>query len=201
MPSAPPRNGAGEFALVMGIVAALFSIVPIVGEFVAAPASVLAVVLGCIGIKRADDGLATNPGQAWLGVGLGVAGGFVTLLVFAVTLDMAASLHHSRDATPATLRRATTAPIESNRRNTPNSRLTTEGSRFGVHRHFSLVSDPPSGITYVRTMLWQGQASVDGLAPSRANGRDRHAPVPWGPRHRGLLGDHGAAGPTAPRTP
>lgn len=89
MPAAPPRNGAGEFSLVMGIVAAAFSFFPIIGEFVAAPASVLAVVSGSIGIRRVEGGLATNPGVAWLGVGLGIAAGFMTLLVFVATSDIA----------------------------------------------------------------------------------------------------------------
>ncbi|WP_110241261.1 hypothetical protein [Nocardioides gilvus] len=85
MPATPPRNGAGEFALVMGIVAAVFSFFPIIGEFVAAPASALAIIFGSVGISRVERGLATNPGPAWLGIGLGVAAGLMTLLVFAAT--------------------------------------------------------------------------------------------------------------------
>ena len=85
----PPRNGAGEFSLVMGIVAAAFSFFPIVGEFVAAPASVLAVASGAVAISRVERGLATNPGRAWLGIGLGVAAGFMTLLVLVATSDIA----------------------------------------------------------------------------------------------------------------
>ena len=89
MSAASPRNGAGELSLVMGIVAIAFSFFPILGEFVAAPASLLAVVTGSIGISRVERGLATNPGQAWLGIGLGVTAGFVTALVFAATSDIA----------------------------------------------------------------------------------------------------------------
>ena len=73
----------------MGIVAVAFSFFPIVGEFMAAPASVLAVVSGSVAISRVERGLATNPGRAWVGIGLGVAGGFMTLLVFVATSDMA----------------------------------------------------------------------------------------------------------------
>lgn len=89
MPAAPRRNGAGEFSLVMGIVAAAFSFVPILGEFVAAPASALAVVSGAVGVRRVERGLATNPGEAWLGIGLGVAAGFMTLLMFVATYNLA----------------------------------------------------------------------------------------------------------------
>ena len=89
MPAAPPRNGAGELSLAMGVVAFSFSFLPIVGEFVATPASVLAVIAGSIGIIRAERGQATNPARAWCGIGLGVAGGVITLLVFAATSDLA----------------------------------------------------------------------------------------------------------------
>ena len=90
MPPAPPRNGAGELSLVMGIVAVSFSFFPVIGEYVAAPAAVLAVVSGFVGIRRVERGLATNPGRAWLGIGLGVAAGFMILLVFVATSDIAA---------------------------------------------------------------------------------------------------------------
>jgi len=73
----------------MGMVAVVFSLFPIAGEFVAAPASVLAVVSGSVGVSRVERGVATNPGRAWLGIGLGVAAGFITLLVFVATSDIA----------------------------------------------------------------------------------------------------------------
>lgn len=88
MSPAPARNGVGEFALVAGIVAIVFSIVPIVGEFVAAPASVMAFTAGCLGINRVDRGVATNPGPAWLGLGFGVVAGFITVLMLVATMGM-----------------------------------------------------------------------------------------------------------------
>lgn len=89
MPRAWPQNGAGELALAMGVVAMAFSFFPIVGEFVAAPASVVAVVAGSIGLHRVERGLATNPGRAWAGIGLGLAAGLMTALVFVATSDLA----------------------------------------------------------------------------------------------------------------
>jgi len=88
MPAASPRNGAGEFSLLMGLVASAFAFFPIIGEFVAAPACVLAIGFGYVGIMRVERGLATNPGHAWLGIGFGSAAGFVTLLVFVATSDL-----------------------------------------------------------------------------------------------------------------
>lgn len=85
MPPATLRNSAGELALIAGLLAAAFAFFPIIGEYVATPASVVAVVAGVIGIRRADRGLASNPGVAWIGVGLGVAAGLVTVLVYVAT--------------------------------------------------------------------------------------------------------------------
>ena len=47
-----PRNGLGTAALVLGVVAIVFAFVPIIGEFVAAPAAVTAVIFGLVGLDR-----------------------------------------------------------------------------------------------------------------------------------------------------
>ncbi|MPZ62531.1 MAG: hypothetical protein GEU93_14820 [Propionibacteriales bacterium] len=82
----PPRDGLGNAALVVGLVALVFAFVPIVGEFVAAPSAVLAIVLGVIGLVRAERGHATNGGTALAGIILGVVAGFVVFLVMAATV-------------------------------------------------------------------------------------------------------------------
>lgn len=78
-----PRNGAGDAALTAGVVALVFSLVPIVGEYVAIPAAVAATVLGLIGFIRADQGLATNPWKALIGAVLGLVAGFILFISFA----------------------------------------------------------------------------------------------------------------------
>ena len=83
-----PRNGAGSIALVMGVVALVFAFVPIIGEFIAAPSAVLAIVLGLIGLGRVEKGLATNGGQALAGSILGLIAGLILFLVFAATFDL-----------------------------------------------------------------------------------------------------------------
>jgi hypothetical protein len=86
-PSKPlPRNGAGSLALVLGLIAVVFAFVPIVGEFVALPAALMAVVLGLVGMRRVEIGLATNGRQALTGSILGITSGFITFLIFAATL-------------------------------------------------------------------------------------------------------------------
>ncbi|CAM3386031.1 hypothetical protein [Stackebrandtia soli] len=76
---APPGNRPGRLSLVAGFVALGFAVVPIIGDFVALTAAVLAIALGIVGMGRVDDGRATNPGQCVAGV---VLGGFAGLIAF-----------------------------------------------------------------------------------------------------------------------
>ena len=46
----PHRNGVGLAALVAGFVAVAFAFVPIIGDIVAAPTALCAIVLGLIGL-------------------------------------------------------------------------------------------------------------------------------------------------------
>jgi hypothetical protein len=70
MSGVAPRNGAGTAALVLGIV----------GLLICGPLGILAVILGFVGIGRADSGYANNKGAAVAGVVLG----FATLGLWAV---------------------------------------------------------------------------------------------------------------------
>lgn len=79
------QNGMGTAALVMGILQ--FFCLGVIG-------SILAIVFGRIGMKRADQGLATNRSAAKAGVILGIIGVvmqvagiiyFVAFLMFAPT--------------------------------------------------------------------------------------------------------------------
>jgi hypothetical protein len=77
-----PQNGMGTAALVMGILQ--FFCLGIIG-------SILAVVFGRIGMKRAEQGLATNGGAAKAGYILGIIGiilnviATIVLIVFFAT--------------------------------------------------------------------------------------------------------------------
>jgi len=81
----PPalRNGAGTAALIAGIVALVFAFVPVIGDFVAIPVGLTAVVCGWIGVERADRGTATNHLEALTGACLGAAALFAVFVVFA----------------------------------------------------------------------------------------------------------------------
>lgn len=74
--------------MIIGAVAVAFSFFPVAGELVAAPAAILAIVFGAVGLGRVDRGLADNPGQAWSGVVTGVLAALMTVLVFVATSDL-----------------------------------------------------------------------------------------------------------------
>lgn len=84
-PIPSPRNGAGSAALVLGVVAIAFTFIPIVGDFIAIPAAIGAVIMGLIGFDRADQGSATNRRDAIVGISLGVVALLIALIVFAAT--------------------------------------------------------------------------------------------------------------------
>ena len=79
------RNGAGSSALIAGIVALVCAFVPFVGDIVAVPTGILAVVCGWVGIGRDEDGTATNGREAMIGAALGGAALFVVFVSFAAT--------------------------------------------------------------------------------------------------------------------
>lgn len=74
------KNGWGTAALVSGLVALVVGFVPIVGDIIALPLSVAAMGLGGVGLMRAEDGRATNPGVALTGALLGFVAGLLSFL-------------------------------------------------------------------------------------------------------------------------
>lgn len=85
-----PDNGLGTAGMVVGIVAACFAFIPIIGmiAFVLAP---LAIVLGIIGYRRTrgPQPTATNSVPAGFGIGLGVfalAVSFLWLVLFSAAV-------------------------------------------------------------------------------------------------------------------
>ena len=77
------RNGAGNTAVVAGVVALVCAFIPLIGDWVAVPVGVLAVICGWIGVGRDEDGIATNGRDAMIGAALGGAALFVVSLTFA----------------------------------------------------------------------------------------------------------------------
>ncbi len=77
--AAPARNGFGVAALVLGIIGAVFSWIPVLGGILA----VLAIVFGALGFHRARTGTATNLGVAIAGLVLGAVALVIQIIVIA----------------------------------------------------------------------------------------------------------------------
>lgn len=73
------RNGLGIAGLVLGIVGAALGWIPLVWS-----CSILAIVFGAIGIRRADRGEATNGTMARWALWLGIVGLGAWVLIAAV---------------------------------------------------------------------------------------------------------------------
>lgn len=74
-PAPQPKNGFGVTSLVLGIVGAVFAIIPVVGV-IAWPMVIIGLIFGVLAILRARKGVATNQGVAIAGTalsGLGLA--------------------------------------------------------------------------------------------------------------------------------
>ncbi|TCK26996.1 DUF4190 domain-containing protein [Pseudonocardia endophytica] len=72
-PPRPPRNGLGTTALVLGILAVLFAMIPIIG-MIAWPLSILGLIFGIVGVVRLRSGKADNKGVAISGTVLSAIG-------------------------------------------------------------------------------------------------------------------------------
>lgn len=108
----PPRNGLGTASLVLGILGALFSLIPLIGV-IAWPMVIIGLVLGVLGILRAQAGTADNRGVAISGTVLSAVG-----LAFCMLYTAAfASTFSDTPPTPSAAGNATTsatAPVTRN---------------------------------------------------------------------------------------
>ncbi|MCA1781700.1 MAG: hypothetical protein LC679_05840 [Intrasporangiaceae bacterium] len=83
--SRPPRDRIGDAALTCGMVALMFVFVPIIGDFIAAPAAATAVLLALASIIRENRDLSAHSSRALTGGLLGAIAALITLMVFAAT--------------------------------------------------------------------------------------------------------------------
>lgn len=83
-----PRNGLGTAGFVLGLLSALFAMIPIIGV-IAWPMAILGLIFGVLGIGRANHGVATNKGLAIAGTAL-AAIGLVLCIAWAAAVGSAA---------------------------------------------------------------------------------------------------------------
>lgn len=75
-----PMNGWGTAALVAAVLALVVGLVPILGDLIALPISVVAVGCGVRGLMLIEDGLATNTATTMAGVLVGSIAGLLSFL-------------------------------------------------------------------------------------------------------------------------
>lgn len=78
-----PANGLGTAGMILGIVGAALSLVPVLGFIL----GLLATIFGGIGLTKASRGEATNKGMAITGLVLGI----ITMAIWPVLIAIAAA--------------------------------------------------------------------------------------------------------------
>lgn len=84
-PADRPRRALGDLALAAGVGALGVTVLPVVGEVLAVPVGVLALVLGLMGLGRWERGLEPGPVRSAAGALLG-AGALVVVLVMVLAV-------------------------------------------------------------------------------------------------------------------
>lgn len=112
--SAQPQNGLGVAALVFGIV-----------QFVCLPviASILAIVFGILGRKKAKQGLATNGGMATAGLILGIVGLALTVISLIVMVALGIGLFNKVNETVDAQRNKETGLVDGSYQMAPSTWL------------------------------------------------------------------------------
>lgn len=82
------RNHAGRYALTFGLLALACALIPVIGDLVAVPTAVIAVVCGVVGVGHYDAGRAPRMLSALTGAILGA----VALLIVLVGVIAASPL-------------------------------------------------------------------------------------------------------------
>jgi hypothetical protein len=90
-PQQSPKNGLGTAGFILGLLAALFAIIPVIGVL-AWPLGILGLIFGLIGIARARKGVATNKGHAVAGTVLAAIGLVICLVWVAALAGTAAQV-------------------------------------------------------------------------------------------------------------
>ncbi|WP_158726358.1 DUF4190 domain-containing protein [Tomitella fengzijianii] len=101
-PTRPPRNGIGIAALVVGIIALLFGIIPFIG-LGGIVLGVIGVVLGIVALSKVRSGDADNKGVSIAGLvlsGLAILAGIVTSVLLFLVID--AAVDNATGTTPVT---------------------------------------------------------------------------------------------------
>lgn len=85
-PAAGPRtHHAGRYALTCGLLAFACALIPVIGDLIAVPTAVIAVVCGAVGVGHYDAGRAPRMFPALAGAILGAVALLIVLVSFIAT--------------------------------------------------------------------------------------------------------------------
>lgn len=101
-PQPTPKNGLGTAGFVLGLLSALFAMIPIIG-IIAWPMAFLGLIFGIVGISRVGKGVATNKG-------LSIAGTVLAAVGLVICITWAAALGSTAQQVGTELDRSATAP-------------------------------------------------------------------------------------------
>ena len=76
-----PKNGLGNASFVLGIIAAVFSCIPIAGLIVGLPCALVGLGVGLGGVHRIFKNQSTNKVLTWIGVGLSLLAIVLAIIV------------------------------------------------------------------------------------------------------------------------
>ena len=154
-----PRNGAGTAAFVLGLVGAVFSLIPFIGViawFLVIPGLVLALV----GLARASAGTANNRGMSIAGLVLSVVGllvCFAYAATFAAAFSGVATSAATGSARPAAT--GTAAPAAT----LPAGTLTSGTYLVGQEiQPGSYHTSGPSSDSIVQSCVWSRNSDTSG---------------------------------------
>ncbi|MGH3908399.1 MAG: DUF4190 domain-containing protein [Pseudonocardiaceae bacterium] len=97
-----PKNGLGTAGFVLGLLSALFAMIPIIG-MIAWPMAILGLIFGIVGVSRVRQGVATNKG-------LSIAGTVLAAIGLVICIAWAAALGSAAQEVSAELDRSGPAP-------------------------------------------------------------------------------------------
>ena len=152
MPPPAPQNGLGTAGFVLGLVGLLFSFLPVIGV-VAWPLVILGLVLGLVGVSKANRGQATNKGLAVAGIALSAIGLAICVLWAAVFTKAASDVDRAVDELKA----------EADKQSVVLYEVTGEGT--GASVTYSSYSDGGASTNDedITTFPWTKEVTVKGL--------------------------------------
>ncbi|MFE0102181.1 DUF4190 domain-containing protein [Streptomyces sp. NPDC059009] len=109
-PPGPELNGLGTASLVLGIIGVLCGLTPLL-FWAAGVLAVLALVFGCVGIRRANRGQATNRKTAIWGTSLGAVAAVLAVVGLVITVTVVNDTVDKLNGTGGK-KESSTAPIE-----------------------------------------------------------------------------------------